>query len=188
MVVNNNSNALKLVGTIFAGVGLILVVVGGGIGNHQYTILKSWPTVEATVTRSHVRRYLSQRGRMMYQAEIDFQYTVDGKAFDTLAGPGYSTSSYAGMKSIVDEFAPRTRHLVRYNPADPNDVRMNAGYSFGFFLLPLMLGGMGVFFAALGIIMRIASRSARPLLCPACGSTVERGERFCSNCATPLAA
>ena len=186
MAVNKNSNALKVVGTIFAGVGLILVAVGVGIGNHQYTILKSWPVAEAAVTRSRVRQYISQRGRRMYETEIEFRYTVDGKAFDTPSSPGYSTSSYSSMKSIADEFAPGTRHLIRYNPSEPSDIRMNAGYNFGFFFLPVLMGGLGAFFAALGIVLRFASRSVQPLLCPACGQTVERGQRFCPNCAAPL--
>jgi hypothetical protein len=180
-----------VVGGIFTVVGLAML--GGGLwtGNRQYTILKSWPTLEAEVTKSQVTHHVSYSSRShtdttMYQAEIEFRYTVDGRQFTTPSTPGYSTSSYGEMKRMADTYAPGTRHTIRYNPANPNDIRFNAGYNFGFFFLPLLLGGMGVVFAGLGIGNVVASRSGQPLQCPACGQAVERGQKFCSNCAAPL--
>ena len=186
MVITYGSrNAVRPVGSIFTAVGLILLAVGGWLGNRQYAILTAWPTVEATVTRSRVVRYYGRHGAT-YQAEMQFRYTVDGKTFDTPSGPGYSTSNYLGMKRMADRFAPGTRHPIRYNPADPNDIRMNAGYTFGFFFLPTLFAGLGVLFSGLGITLLLASGSIQPLLCPACGQTVEPGQRFCPNCAAPL--
>jgi len=122
----------------------------------------------------------------MYQAEIEFRYTLDGKPFDTPSRSDYSTSDYEAMKRIAAAYAPGTRHMVRYNPANPNDIRMNAGYNFGFFLFPIVLGGMGTLFTGIGIVVLVAFRSMQPLLCPACGQTVEPGQRYCPNCAAPL--
>ena len=175
----------KHAGSIFTAVGLILLAVGGWLGSRQYTILTAWPTVEATVTRSRVVRSFGRRGAH-YRAEMQFRYTVDGKTFDTPSDPGYSTSDYLGMKKMADDFAPGTRHPIRYNPADPNDIRMNAGYTLGFFLLPTVFAGLGVLLSGLGITLLLASRSIHPLLCPACGQRVEPAQRSCPNCAAPL--
>lgn len=186
MIVYRRSGGVKVPGTIFTGVGLILLTVAGWFGNRQYNILKSWPTVDATVAKSRVVHYLGRRGRITYEAEVEFRYTLGGKSFDTRSRSDYSTSSYSAMKSIADAFAPGTRHMVRYNPADPQDIRMNAGYNFGFFFVPLLLGAMGAFFTLIGIVMLVALRSAQPLLCPGCGLRVKPGQRFCPECATPL--
>jgi hypothetical protein len=187
MAVNQGKSVFRLVGSIFTGVGLILLAVGVWAGERQYTIMKSWPTVEATVAKSRMTHYLDRHGSsIMYQVEIDFRYTLDGKPFDTPSTPGYSTSNYTAMKRIADAYAPGTRHIIRYNPAEPNDIRMNAGYNFGFFLLPTILGGMAVLFTGLGIALLVASRSMQLRLCPACGQMVEPGQRFCPNCAAPL--
>lgn len=191
MMVRQSRGVNKLVGGIFTVVGLALLGTGGWVGNRQYTILKSWPTLEAEVTKSQVTHHVSHNSRShtdttMYGAEIEFRYTVEGRQFTTPSTPGYSTSSYPEMKRMADTYAPGTRHTIRYNPADPNDVRFNAGYNFGFFFLPVVFGGMGVVFTGVGIGLLAASRSWQPLQCPACGQAVERGQKFCPNCATPL--
>ncbi len=189
----NDPGALKLVGGIFLVVGLGLLTPAWFTGNRQYTILKTWPTVEAEVTRSRVTHYQSTSSRSsssttMYQAEIEFRYTVGGKPYVTPATTAYSTSSYTEMKHKVDFYAPATRHAIRYNPANPNDIRFDVGYTFGFFLLPVILGGMGLIFGGVGAALLYAGRSATQpkLLCPSCGESVQRGQLFCPNCAAPL--
>lgn len=85
-------------------------------------------------------------------------------------------------------YAPGSRHPIRYNPADPSDMRFDVGYNFGFFFLPVLFGGMGIVFSALGVGLLFASRSVRELQCPVCGRPVEKGQNFCPNCAAPLPA
>lgn len=113
-------------------------------------------------------------------------YTVDGKDYTTPSSSSYSSSSYTEMKRKVDTYAPGSRHPIRYNPADPNNMRFDVGYNFGFFFLPVLFGGMGIVFSALGVGLLFASRSVRELRCPACGRPVEKGQNFCPNCAAPL--
>ena len=191
MMVRRGRGVNKLVGGIFTVVGLALLGTGWWAGNRQYTILKSWPTLEAEVTNSRVTHHVSHDSRRstdttMYEAEIEFRYTVDGRQFTTPSTPGYSTSSYSEMKRMADTYTPGTRHTIRYNPANPNDIRFNAGYNFGFFMLPVVFGGMGVVFTGLGIGLLVAPRSGQSLQCPACGQAVEQGQKFCPNCAAQL--
>ncbi len=76
----------KLVGAILTPLGLLFLVIGLWIGKVQYTIIKTWPTVDAEVTRSQVN-YVSggsrsvrfSSSRALYQAEIEFRYTVGGR-------------------------------------------------------------------------------------------------------------
>lgn len=186
MTTVGSKSTFRWVGGIFTGVGLILLGVGGWIGNRQFTILKSWPTVEAEVTRSRVTHYLGRGSTLMYEVEIDFRYVIDGKQFLTPSTPGYANSDYTAMKRIADSFGPGTRHMIRCNPADSNDIRMNAGYNFGFFLLPILMGGMGLLFAGIGVALLVVSPSVQALQCPACGQSLDPGQRFCPNCAAPV--
>jgi hypothetical protein len=188
-MVNRQIAVLRLVGGIFTGVGLLLLAFGGWVGNRQYTILKHWPTVNALVTRSQVTHHesTSQNSRTtMYQAEIEFHYTVNGKEYTTPSASPYSTSSYAEMKRKVDAYAPGTTYSIRYNPADANDIRFDVGFNFGFFFLPALLGGIGVVFFLVGGGLLMGSRKARNLVCPTCGQGVEAGQKYCPNCAAPL--
>ena len=183
---------LRIVGGVFTVVGLSLLAGGLWSGNRQYTILKSWPTVDAEVTKSEVGHHVSHdsdtnRDTDMYQTRVEFRYTLNGKEYLTTSDAGYSTSSYPEMKRLADKFAPGTRHAIKYNPADPNDIRFNAEYSFGFFLLPVIFGGLGLVFSLVGIVLLVvASRVSKPRQCPSCGGPVEAGQHFCPNCAAAL--
>ena len=183
---------LRIFAGIFALMGLIFLAVGIWTGNRQYTILKSWPTVEAEVTKSEVRQHLdsgsgSSSSTVMYQTFVEFRYTVNGKEYLTPSDAGYSTSSYPQMKRLADKFPPGTRHAIKYNPIDPNDIYFNAEYSFGFFLLPVVFGGVGLVFCIVAIVVLVvASRLGRTRQCPSCGGAVEAGQHFCPNCAAVL--
>ncbi len=183
---------LRIFGGFFALIGLIFLAVGIWTGDRQYTIVKSWPTVEAEVTKSEVRQHLdsgsgSSTSSVMYQTFVEFHYTLNGKEYLTPSDAGYSTSSYAQMKRLADKFPPGTRHAIKYNPSDPNDIYFNAEYSFGFFLLPVVFGGVGVILCIVGIVLFVVAwRLRRIRQCPSCGGPVEAGQRFCPNCATSL--
>lgn len=127
---------LRLVGGIFAIIGVVLLGIGAWIGNRQYTILQTWPIVQAEVSKSRVTRGRDSEGTAMYGTEIEFRYTVEGKQYLTPSSSAYTTSSYRDMKRQADQYAPGTRHVIRYNPAEPDDIRFDAGFNFGFFLFP----------------------------------------------------
>ncbi len=189
---NTSDGVTKLVCLIFGGVGLGLLAGAGWTGNRQYTIMTQWPTVDAEVVTSQVTHHQSQSSRGsttsdMYTAEIVFRYSLSGQEYTTHSTTGYSSSSYTEMKRKVDSYPAGSRHLIRYNPLDPDDIRFNAGFNFGFFFLPLLLGGMGIVFTGFGIGFLYAVRKERPLLCASCGQTVLKGQNFCPNCAAPLA-
>ncbi len=183
---DSGKKVFKLVGSVFAVIGVGFILGAGGSGNRQYSILKKWPAADAQVASSRVTRGRDSQGTTMYGAEIEFRYSVSGKEYTTPASPGYTTSSYLEMKRNVETYAPGTRHSIRYNPADPNVIRYAVGYTFGFFFLPVLLGGMGLVFGGVGSGLLFAARSTRGKSCPTCGQSVERGQDFCPHCAAPL--
>jgi Protein of unknown function (DUF3592) len=128
-----------IVGGVFFVVGLGLLTGGVFSARSQYNILKNWPKVDATMAKSAVT-----------SGRDDKNTTVNGKEYLTPATSSYKSSSYVEMKRKVDAFAPGTQHGLLYDPADPSDIRYDAGYNFSFFLLPTILGGVGIVFAGVG--------------------------------------
>jgi hypothetical protein len=183
----------KLFGLIFGGAGVLLIGVAVWSANHQYNIVKQWPSVDAEVTSSQVTQdesRSSSRGTStsMYRARIEFRYSVDGREYLTPGTTGYASSSYPEMKRKADAFPPGSRRAIRYNPSDPNDIRFDADFSFGFFFFPILFGGMGLLFAGMGTLFIRLGHSEKPMVCPACRQTVGKGQRFCANCGMPLGA
>jgi hypothetical protein len=182
----------RLVGGLFALAGVVLLGAGAWSGHRQYTILEAWPKVEAEVVASRVTHSTSRDSKRasdttFYRAEIDFRYVVAGREYVTPAATSYGSSSYPEMKRIVDAHPVGSRHTVWVNPRDANDIRYDAGWTFGFFLFPLIFGGMGIVFAALGLAFVFLARSAPAPLCPACGGETLPGQRFCPSCGARLA-
>jgi hypothetical protein len=185
------NGAARVIGGIFAAAGVALLGAGAWAATRQLTILKDWPRIEAVVVESQVTHSTSRdqsrsRSSDMYKTEIVFRYEIEGKTYVTPATSGYSSSSYPEMKRQADAHPTGSRHAIWVNPKDPNDIRYNAGWSFGFFFYSILLGGMGAVFAGLGVVMLLVSRATPPTLCPACSQPVATGQRFCPNCAAPL--
>jgi hypothetical protein len=151
----------KVVGQLFVLLGILMLGAAIWTGKQQYDVLNHWPKVEAEVTSSRVAQGLDSEGTMMYKAAIEFRYAVDGREFSAPAASNISTSNFASVKREVDRYAVGTRHPIRHNPENPNDLRFDAGYTIGFFFLPVLLGGMGIVFAGVGIAVVLTSRPAR---------------------------
>jgi hypothetical protein len=176
----------KVVAFLFTPVGILLLAIAGYVGNRQYNILKSWPTVEAQVTRTEVVQGRDDEGNALYGVNLEFMYTVNEKKYLTPGSSSYRSSSRKSMQEKSNTYAVGTRHPIRYDPNDPGEMRFDVGYNFGFFFVPFLLGVMGIVFTAFGVGFLYTSRSEKPLLCPSCGQEITRGQNFCANCAAQL--
>jgi hypothetical protein len=175
--------APKLIAGIFLAIGLVLLGVAGWFAENKFTVMNSWPTVEAEVLESEVTDYEDSEGSTLYKAQFRFRYAVDSRTFDTRTDNGYGTSFRSWMQAKVDRLPPGSRHPLHYNPADPADIEYNAGYNFEFFGIPLFCGGMGLILALVGVASfrkRVAER------CPACAQYLTPGQTSCPNCGAPL--
>ncbi|MFB3827453.1 MAG: DUF3592 domain-containing protein [Bryobacteraceae bacterium] len=178
---------LRLFGAVFALVGAGLLAGAGWSANGRFRILKEWPVAQATVTQSEVVPYRDSDGDLMHRTVVEFQYTAAGRAFTTPGQSDYSSSSFRDMKRMADRFPKGSVHPIKYNPEDPSDISFTYGYNFGFFFLPLLLGGMGLVFAVTGVSIAIVSfRSRARRKCHACGRELDSDDKFCPSCAAPV--
>jgi hypothetical protein len=197
----NNPQALKIISLLIKLFGVLPLLLGLGLltgayflGSHRYTIVKKWPTVDAEVTHSEVTHHQETIGThnrltTVYQAQIDFRYTLGGKSYTSPTGSDYSTSNFAEMKLKVDTYAPGTHHPIRYNPENPNDISYDAGFTFGFFLAPLVLGIVGLGFTLVGAAVFYGGMALgrAKVRCPSCGEMFRYTEPVCPNCGAAYA-
>ncbi|MEZ0374304.1 MAG: DUF3592 domain-containing protein [Candidatus Sericytochromatia bacterium] len=132
---------------MFGLVGLLFLGLGLWFGLGQYRIITDWPTVQARVVSSQV----TLTSPTNYGAEISFAYQAEGQPYTVSVASAYQTSVYTWMQELVAAFPAGSVRPLRYNPANPQQVVYDAGYTWSFFLTPLIFGLVGLIFAGIWI-------------------------------------
>jgi hypothetical protein len=152
------------VGKFLVALGLLLL--GGAWWADSR--LMSWPVGEAEVPKSEVSKLSSFGSRdgygNSYRTQIEFQFDVDGIQFT--ASSSEKNANHGAAQNTADRYPAGSRHTIRYNPANPNDISFNPGYvdvvyTLIFFLKPIFLGIFGLAFTAHGARSLWRSRSMR---------------------------
>jgi len=84
-----------------------------------------------------------------------FGYTVNGKEYKSLASSSVVSRSYKLERKYAEQYAPGSRHSIRYDPENFNNIRFEVGYNLRFLFLPVLLGFMGIVFSGLGLIFML---------------------------------
>ena len=184
--------ALWIVGGVFTAVGLAALGFGVWAATRDWTVIRTWPEVEAQVINSALVRSRSINGDFRYRVRADFRYIFGGAEFTSPgSNSGFDWNNYSYVRRKADLYAPDTQHPIRVNPADPKDIRFDVGYTLDFFSTGLFLSVFGLIFATVGLgILLAAVRKSR--LCASCKMPIAKAYRFCPHCAvaqnlTPLA-
>jgi uncharacterized protein DUF3592 len=89
--------------------------------------------VEAEVAKSEVAKGFGStvrgRGRKsVYYTTVEFQFVADGKQFNTSVSE--TSDNLSAAQILASAYAPGTRHTIRYNALNPNDVRFSVEVTF----------------------------------------------------------
>ena len=123
----------------------------------QIQVLRSWPVRKALVTRSEVVSAPAARHEQLYSAHIEIAYVVDGQPVTTEL-TSFQSDKYQQTARRAAEFLVGSRHAIRYDPRDPKQVRIGAGWNRRFFALPLVTLACGAFFGLLALGLFTAAR------------------------------
>jgi Protein of unknown function (DUF3592) len=128
----------------------------------QIKVVRTWPSAQAQVLRSEVVPLRTDSGQVLYDTLLVLSYQVEGRPLVSSVGSLHQSTHYERKKKQADRFAPGSMIEVRYNPADPRDVRIQAGYNVHFFAVPIFIGGVAGIFGLLALaIFLIAQRGKR---------------------------
>jgi hypothetical protein len=127
---------------------------------HQVQVLRNWPEVDAQVLRSEVVSEPSAGHEMLYRAKLQVLYTVGGSPI-TSDLTSFESTNYEATLRRVEQFPVGSHHAVRYDPANPSQARVGAGWNRTYFALPIVVLSMAAFFAFVGaVLLAIAKASA----------------------------
>lgn len=122
-----------IIGWVISALGVL--VLGGSLWAvyNRYIIFTKWPTVQAEVAKSEVAKGFGStvrgRGRKsLYYTTIEFQFFAERKQFNTSVSETSDTLS--GAQILASIYAPGTHHTIRFNTANPNDIRFSVEETF----------------------------------------------------------
>ena len=124
----------------------------------QWKVLRTWPAAEAQVVHSQVVPLHTDSGQILYDTLLVLSYQVNGRPYLSSVGSLHQSTNYERKKKQADLFPAGSRTEVRYNPADPRDIRIQAGYNVHFFVVPIFIGGVAAIFGLLALLFFLLSR------------------------------
>lgn len=137
-------------------VGAIFLLVGLGIffglflpGIIEFVDARSWEEVPCTVISSSVRSHSSDDGTT-YSIDILFEYDYHDQTFrsNRYSFANWSSSGYAGKRSVVDTYSSGANAFCWVNPKRPSRAVIERGFQWGYlivlFPLAFVLAGAAV--------------------------------------------
>jgi uncharacterized protein DUF3592 len=124
----------------------------------QMKVLRTWPSANAQVVHSEVVPLRTDSGQMLYDTRLVLAYQVGGRPYVSSVGSLHQSTSYERKKKQAEHFPPGSSTKVRYNPGDPLDVRIQAGYNIHFFAVPIFISGVAAIFGLLALLFFLVAR------------------------------
>jgi uncharacterized protein DUF3592 len=158
---NQRRGSLQLIAFACLIVGVLFPMFSVPLFWGQIRILRSWPETQAQVLRNDIVSNPSGSHGQLYSAQLQLSYPADGQ-WTTVEFTTGQSSNYAETARSAAQFPIGSHHPVRYDPKNPAQARIDASWSWRFFLLPLVALGVGILFVLLGAgLFRVAGWGAR---------------------------
>jgi hypothetical protein len=155
----------RLGGAFFAAMGILFFSIGSRQAYSDYRVVKAWLSADAQVASNRIRRYRKYSSRntsrdvYSYEVIVEFRYAVDGKEF--VSPSPEECNSPQDAQRVRALWAPGSRHEIRYNPGDPNDIRFDVNPASFSLATECIFPGMGLLFAGIGATILYVSRPKR---------------------------
>lgn len=147
----SSSTVMRVLGLVFAGVGILLIVVGVLVGVlvGQADAARTSSTTGTVVALEEKVSRTTHDGRTTTSITYcpTIQYTVDARPYEFRS----SSCGNTGPESVVGGTVN-----LRYNPDAPGDVAIDSWASR--WLATTILCGLGVLFTAVGVVIVVVSR------------------------------
>jgi hypothetical protein len=79
-------------------------------------------------------------------------YTVAGQPI-VAELTSFESKNYEATLGRTEQFPVGSHHPLRYDPANPSQARVGAGWNKTFFALPIIVGVTGLFFFLVGAVL-----------------------------------
>jgi|HubBroStandDraft_5_1064220.scaffolds.fasta_scaffold227658_1 hypothetical protein len=151
------SGTLQFIGVANLILCALFVILSVPFFLGQLRVLRSWPSAEAQVIRSEVAVEPTNKHDQLYAARLQVVYVVEQRPV-TAELTSFQSSNYDQTSRRAAEFPVGSRHEIRYDPQNPKQARIGAGWNRRFFAVPLITLGCGACFGAIAAGFFLAAR------------------------------
>jgi len=142
----------------FLACGALVLLFGFGWGILRWRALHSWPSITATVTKSNLEISQDAEDGTLYTNAVIFSYQVNGQSYQATSKEWGTSTDEQGNRTIAATYAVGTTHPVLYNPANPSQILVEAGFTIGFFKVTLFCLLLGGIFFGIGVLLLFLKR------------------------------
>lgn len=126
----------------------------------QWRILRTWPEAQARVVRSEVVTMPTASGEL-YNTALEFEFDAHGERYRGGYVFPHASVNRAAKVKIAGQYPIGSLHAIRFNPEEPNDIRIHVGYNVDYFVVPVFISGLGMMAAAIAGILWLLSLLGR---------------------------
>lgn len=125
--------------------GVASIALGIPFFLKQHEILATWPKAKAYVHKSEVVE-VTTGGDRLYATRFEMSF-ITGDQIQLVTVNAYRRGADRKVvQAAADRFPAGSWALVRYNPQNPSDVRLDTDHLRRFFQIPIALGITGLIF------------------------------------------
>jgi hypothetical protein len=123
-------------------------------GFRRWNAIVNLPSATAVILKSELSETagVEDPSATIYANTVQLSFEAAGKSYQVKVNDWGSSTSASRHHAIARRYAVGSRHTVRYDPSRPQDVYLEAGYTFEFFKVTIFCLGLGGLFTALGIL------------------------------------
>lgn len=116
----------------------------------QSAVVRNWPTAMANVRRSEIVQ-ITQGGQKLWATRFEMSFEADGKIVQTTVN-GYRQSAVReNLEEAASHYPAGSTRLIRYDPHNPSEVRLDTDQPRRYYQLPIALGITGLIFIAISL-------------------------------------
>jgi hypothetical protein len=148
-------NQITLTKWAFLSMGSATMLFGIWWGFRRWNAIVNLPSATAVVLTSVLSEAAGVEDPLekIYSNTVELRFEAAGKSYQVKVNDWGHSSSAARHQAIARRYAVGSQHTIRYVPSRPQDVYLEAGYTFEFFKVTIFCLGLGGLFTALGILI-----------------------------------
>ncbi len=118
----------------------------------QYSVVRNWPAATAIVRSSEVVQ-ITQAGQKLWATRFEFSFDANGHIVMATVNGYRQGVERSSVEEAAQRFPRGSSRVVRFNPQNPSDVRLDTDQPKRYYQLPLALTITGAVFIAISMAL-----------------------------------